>query len=110
MRFIEFISGLNSFTATLRIKGVVVKTNIEVENLSQARALLSHIFGQSNVLNVAQSALNEQGNGMKTLSADELKVQNLAQQREKYAKAEKQEKARQSLAKAQQRMRDAQSV
>lgn len=110
MRFMEFISSVKSFTATIRVKGVVVKTNIEVESLAQARAMLSHIFGQSNVLNVVQSAMNEQGNGMKTLSADELKVQNLAQQREKYAKAEKQEKARQSLVKAQQRMRDAQSV
>jgi len=110
MRLYEFCSKLNCFTATLRVKGVVVKTNIEVDSLAQARAMLSHIFGQSNVLNVVQLAMNEQGNGVKTLSADELKVQNLAQQREKYAKAEKQEKARQSLAKAQQRMRDAQSV
>jgi hypothetical protein len=110
MRFIEFISSLKSFTATIRVKGIVVKTKIEVESLAQARAMLSHIFGQSNVLNIVQSAMNEQGSGMRTLSADELKVQNLAQQREKYAKAEKQEKARQSLVKAQQRMRDAQSV
>lgn len=110
MRFYEFCSSLKCFTATLRIKSVVVKTNIEVESLAQARAMLSHIFGQSNVLNVVQSAMNEQGNVMKTFSADELKVHNLAQQREKYATAEKQEKARQSLAKAQQRMRDAQSV
>lgn len=106
----EFISSLKSFTVTLRVKGVVVKTKIEVESLAQARALLSHIFGQSNVLNVVQSRMNEQGSGVRTMTADELKVQNLAQQREKYAKAEKQEKARQSLVKAQQRMRDAQSL
>ena len=110
MRLSEFCTNLKCFTATLRVRGVVVRTNIEIESLAQARAMLSHMFGQGNVLNVVQSAMNEQGNGMKTLSADELKVQNLAQQREKYAKAEKQEKARQSLVKAQQRMRDAQSV
>lgn len=110
MRLYEFCSNLKCFTATLRIKGVVVKTNIEIESIAQARSMLSYIFGQSNVLSVVQSAMNEQGSGVKTLSADELKVQNLAQQREKYAKAEKHEKARQALVKAQQRMRDAQSV
>lgn len=110
MRFKEFQSDFSKYLATVRVNGLVVKFTLEVANQSQARALLVHLFGQNNLLGLVTVSISEEVAGTRVLSADELKVQNLAQQRERYAKAEKQEKARQSLVKAQQRMRDAQNL
>ena len=61
----------------------------------------------TNLKNVVQSVMIEQGDRIKNLDANQLKVKSLEQQRLKYAKAEKQEKARQALLKAQKKVRDA---
>ena len=61
----------------------------------------------TNLKNVVQSVMIEQGDRIKNVDANQLKVKSLEQQRLKYAKAEKQEKARQALLKAQKKVRDA---
>jgi len=56
MRIFEVTKQLNTFTATVRVttsgSQIVVRTQVQADGITQARAILRHIFGTSNVLSV----------------------------------------------------------
>ena len=110
MRIDEITDGLQTFIATVRVANgsgfTAAKTAVHADGLMQARAILIRIFGDGNVLAVveAQQQMTEIEEGTKTLSASELRVKSLADNAMKLKDQKKQEVARQSLAKAQQRM------
>ncbi len=109
MRIAEITSGLQTFIATVRVANgsglTTAKTAVHADGLMQARAILVRIFGEGNVLAVLEAQqMTEIEEGTKTLSASELRVKSLADKAMKLKDQEKQERSRQSLAKAQQRM------
>jgi len=113
MRINEVTDGLRRYVAMVRVKAnstqLSAKTSIEAEGQMQARTMLCHIYGDTNVQSVTQSGgVCEASDGVKVLSADELKVKSLADQARRLKQSERQERARQSLAKAQERMRKVQ--
>ena len=116
MRIDEITDGLQTFIATVRVANgsalTTAKTAVLAEGLMQARAILARIFGEGNVLVVleAQSSMTEIEEGTKTLSASELRVKSLADNAMKLKNKAKQERARQSLDKAQKRMVKASSA
>jgi TRAP-type uncharacterized transport system substrate-binding protein len=77
----------------------------------QAKALLTHTFGDGNVLSINQD-MSEQDmtEGTKTLNSQELQVKTLADKAEDYKQQEKALKARQEMAKAQQNLMKASRV
>ena len=106
---IDEVAGLKTFIATVRVKNgsnvTTTKTPIQADGQMQARAIMTRIFGDGNVLAVLEtSQMTEMEGGTKTLSAAELRVKSLADQAKKLKDQAKQERARQSLDKAQKRM------
>jgi hypothetical protein len=103
MRFNEIRSALTTFNATLRLvcnsMPIIVKTTIDAESQSHARALLSHIYGAGNVLSVVQQSVNE--DGTKILSPDEQRVKAMSDQAERLQQQAKQIKAQNAVKKAQ---------
>jgi hypothetical protein len=77
-----------------------LRTSIDAETQSHATAILKRLFGESNVLSVAQK-ISEQGK-TRVLSSDELRVKSLADQAKRLKQQEKELKARNALTKAQQ--------
>ena len=110
MRINEITNGLQTFFATVRVENnsglATAKTAVLADGLMEARAILVRVFGEGNVLAVleAQQQMIEIEEGTKTLSASELRVKSLADKAMKLKAEKTQEVARQSLAKAQQRM------
>jgi hypothetical protein len=106
MRYNEFRNTLNTFIATVRVvtdsSSLTVRTSVNAETQSQATAILKRLFGEGNVLNVAQK-ISEQGK-TRVLSSDELRVKSLADQAKRLKQQEKELKARNALTKAQQNM------
>ncbi len=55
----EVTNHLKRYDATVRVKqggsSTTVKTQVKADGLSQARAMLSHIYGASNVLSVSSA-------------------------------------------------------
>ena len=106
---IDEIAGLKTFIATVRVKNgsnvITTKTPIQADGQMQARAIMTRIFGEGNVLAVLEtSQMTEMEGGTKTLSAAELRVKSLSDRAKALKAQEKQEVARQSLDKAQKRM------
>ena len=103
MRYNEFRNTLNTFIATIRVvtdsSSLTVRTSVNAETQSQATAILKRLFGEGNVLNVAQK-ISEQGK-TRVLSSDELRVKSLADQAKRLKQQEKELKARNALKKAQ---------
>jgi hypothetical protein len=58
---IDEVTNLKTFLAQVRANGAVVRTSVYADNLSQARAMLSHLYGLSNLLSLTQvlSGANE---------------------------------------------------
>ncbi len=58
MRIDEVITGINRYLATVRVKrgksSTTVKTVVYADGISQARAMLSEIFDDSNVMSVSR--------------------------------------------------------
>lgn len=106
MRYNEFRNTLNTFIATVRVvtdsSSLTVRTSVNAETQYQATAILKRLFGEGNVLNVAQK-ISEQGK-TRVLSSDELRVKSLADQAKRLKQQEKELKARNALTKAQQGM------
>ena len=67
---------------------------------SQARQLLTAVYGEGSVLSLA---LSESG-GTQTLTTDQLKLKSMADQKALISQNEKRERARQKLVKAQKSM------
>ena len=110
MRFSQFSSHQNNFIVTIRVidgsQSMTVNLTLEVDGISQARLVASKLFGARNVISVTQIR-NEFIESMETLNSDQLKLKNLEDQKKRYAELSKQEKARQSLVKAQKKMQNA---
>ena len=109
MKINEITNSLKTFCATVKVNGTSIKTSISAESSTHARLLLQRLYGSGNVSSLSESSseLEEAGAGTKVMSAGELQVQSLADQETKIQQQKKQLIARQALAKAQAKMRDA---
>jgi hypothetical protein len=109
MKINEITNTLKTFVATVKVNGTSIKTSITAENSTLARLLLQRLYGSGNVSSLSESSsdLEEAGAGTNVMSAGELQVQSLADQETKIKQQKKQLVARQALAKAQEKMRDA---
>lgn len=109
MKINEITNSLKTFCATVKVNGTSIKTSITAESSTHARLLLQRLYGSGNVSSLSESSseLEEAGAGTKVMSAGELQVKSLADQEVKIKQQKKQLQARQALAKAQAKMRDA---
>ncbi len=75
MRINEVISGINRYLATVRVKrgksSVTVKTIVFADGISQARAMLSEIFDDSNIMSVSRIS-DAEINETSLVSADQI--------------------------------------
>lgn len=57
MRIVEVTNQLHTYLATVRVhvagSALVVRTQVQADGVTQARALLLHVYGVGNVLSVA---------------------------------------------------------
>ena len=104
MKINEITNPLPLFRATVRAKAanmtLTLKTAIYAEGPSQAKQLLTAIYGEDSVVSLS---LNEDG-CTKPLTTDQLKLKSMADQKALISQNEKRERARQKLAKAQKSM------
>jgi hypothetical protein len=110
MKLFEITSPIKTYIARVKLKnGSTVTATERTESLSYARQIFQHKYGNNNVFNVSE--LNEQVTEIeevtKTLTPQQLQVKSLADQEAKYKKQKEQLQARQTMAKAQEKMRDA---
>lgn len=102
MRFNEISNDLRNYICIVRVmcgnSPMTVKTIIDAASQTQARALLCHLYGASNVISVTET-LEEQG--PKVLSADELRVKAMSDQAKRLQQQAKQIKAQNAAKKAQ---------
>jgi small-conductance mechanosensitive channel len=110
MRLYEFSSKIKTYIARVKLKnGATVTATERTESLSYARQIFQHKYGDRNVFSVSE--LNEQVNeieeGTQTLTAQQLQVKSLADKAKQINQQKKQLQARQTMAKAQEKMRDA---
>jgi hypothetical protein len=106
MRSREFLRRNQFIDATLRVvdcQGApqIVRLGLEAESLTQARALLCHLYGPKNILSVTPSLSEE---GLKIISPQEQQVKSMSDQAKRLQQQAKQVKARNKLAKAQQQL------
>jgi hypothetical protein len=109
MKINEITNTLKTFCATVKVNGTSIKTSISAESSTHARLLLQRLYGSGNVSSLSESSneLDEAGAGTKVMTSGELQVKSLADQEVKIKQQKKQLQARQNLAKAQAKMRDA---
>lgn len=109
MKINEITNTLKTFFATVKVNGTSIKTSINSESSTHARLLLQRLYGSGNVSNLSESSseLEEAGAGTKVMDAGNLQVKALADKAKQFTQQKKQLQARQSLAKAQAKMRDA---
>ena len=107
MKINEITNPLPLFHALVRAKTslatMTLKTAIHVEGPTQARQLLTAIYGEGSVQSITQGMTE----GTKTLSPQELQVKSLADKSKQFAQQAKATKARQQVAKAQQALQKA---
>lgn len=57
MRIVEVINSMQTYTAAVRItvngSALIVRTQVQADGITQARALLQYLYGQSSVLSVS---------------------------------------------------------
>ena len=110
MRLYEFTAPIKTFIAKVKLKnGVTVTATDRTESLYFATQIFKHKYGDNNVYAVAE--LNEQVNeieeGTETLTSQQLQVKALADKAKQATEQKKQLQARQAMAKAQEKMREA---
>jgi len=75
LRINEIVSGINKYLATVRVKrgksSTTVKTVVYADGISQARAMLSEIFDDSNVMSVSRIS-DAEINETSLVSADQI--------------------------------------
>ena len=98
---------LATVRVVLRDSRMTARTTVTADTLPQARAMLTHIFGDGNVLNITQVMAEDEEvtEATKTLSPQELQVKALADKAKQATQQKKQIQARQAIAKAQEKMR-----
>ena len=111
MLIIEFTSH-RLFAATIRLheatKTTTVSTEIHAENATDAKLKLAALYNRGSVLSfdITESDLKSQ-RGTQTLTADQLRLKSLADQKSLVGQNEKRERARQKMVKAQQAVQKA---
>jgi len=110
VRLHEITNSLKTYIARVKLKnGATVTATERKESLYFATQIFKHKYGENNVYAVAE--LNEQVNeieeGTETLTSQQLQVKALADKAKQAIQQKKQLQARQSMLKAQQKMRDA---
>lgn len=110
MKINEVTSKLNTYIATVRIVlrdwSTTARTTITADTVQQAKLMLTHIYGASNVLNItlAMNEDEEVTEATETLSPQELQVKSLDDKADDYKQQAKAMKARQQMVKAQQNL------
>jgi hypothetical protein len=109
MKINEITNTLKTFVATVKVNGTSIKTSIDAESSTYARLLLQRLYGSGNVSSLSESSseLEEAGASTDVMDAGNLQVKALADKAKQFTQQKKQLQARQSLAKAQAKMRDA---
>jgi hypothetical protein len=108
MKAYEITNGPQTYIATVRVvlrdASTTARTSITADTFQQARAMLTRIYGDGNVLSINQvmSEHEDITEGTKTLSSQELQVKSLSDKAQQYKEQAKAMKARQQMAKAQQ--------
>ena len=108
MRIDEITNPLKTVLAQIRAQGLTVRTTIQADSRSQARAILAHVYGRENVQMVTQVA--SMTNETATIKPDtpaQARVKSLADQAANLKKQEKVARAQIGLKKAQARMQKA---
>jgi len=108
MKINEVTNNLFSFIATVRVilrdGTTIARTCIIADGINQARLMLAHIYGISNVLSLNQVMNENLSEVTKTLSATELQVKTLTDKSKQLNQQAKRMKARQGLQKAQEKL------
>lgn len=109
MKINEITNTLRTYVAIIKVNGTSIKTSITAESSTHARLLLQQLYGSGNVSSLSESSseLEEAGAGTKVMDAGDLQVKALADKQKQITQQKKQLQARQSLAKAQAKLRDA---
>lgn len=109
MKINEITNTLKTFVATVKVNGTSIKTSVTAESSTHARLLLQRLYGSGNVSSLSESSseLEEAGAGTKVMDAGNLQVKALADKAKQFTQQKKQLQAKQSLAKAQAKMREA---
>jgi phage shock protein A len=107
MKINEIANTLKTYRASVKLNnGAWVKTSVEAENSSHATQVLKHLYlNVSSVTELTQEDELDEATATKT--PQQLQVQSLADQETKIKQQKKQLIARQAMAKAQEKMRDA---
>ena len=108
MRIDEVTNPLKTFLAQIRVQGLTVRTTIQADSLSHAKAILVHVYGRENVQMVIQiaSVTNETAT-IKPETPAQARVKSLADQAANLKKQEKVARAQIALKRAQARMQKA---
>lgn len=109
MKINEITNALKTFVATVKVNGMSIKTSITAESSTHARLLLQRLYGSGNVSSLSESSieLDEAGAGTKVMDTGDLQVKALADKAKQFTQQKKQLQARQNMAKAQAKMRNA---
>jgi len=108
----EIKKTLKMFVATVKVNGTSIKPSTNAENSTHARLLLQRLYGSGDVSSLSESSseLEEAGARTKVIDAGNLQLTASADIAKKITKQKKQLQARQSFAKAQEKMRDASNL
>ena len=110
MRLHEVTSPIKTYLARVKLKnGATVTATERTESLYFATQIFKHKFGDNNVYGVTElhEQVNELGEGTETLTPQQLQVKALADKAKQATAQKKQLQARQAMAKAQEKMREA---
>ena len=108
MKINEITNTLKKYTASVKLNnGSWVKTSVEAENSSHALLLLKHLYISISSVTELTEQQNELDEATATKTPQQLQVQSLADQETKIKQQKKQLIARQAMAKAQEKMRQA---
>ena len=110
MRLYEVTAPIKTYIARVKLKsGATVTASERTESLTFARQLFQHKFGDGNVFSVSELSerMDEIEEGTQILTPQQLQVKALADKAKQATEQKKQLQARQAMAKAQEKMRDA---
>lgn len=110
MRLHEVTSPIKTYIARVKLRnGATVTATERTESLYFATQIFKHKFGDNNVYGVTElhEQVNELEEGTEILTPQQLQVKALADKAKQATAQKKQLQARQAMAKAQEKMRDA---
>lgn len=108
MKINEITNPLKTYIARVRLSnGSTVTATERTESMNYARQIFQHKYGKNNVFSVTEHNETLIDEATKTLSPQELQVKSLADKAKQITQQKKQLQAKQSMAKAQEKMRDA---